>query len=183
MTTEVWLALFALLSSGGAALWMVGKRVIPKYVDARLDGARDRLDHQQAMEQANVEGLSSQRDAEMRLTLNYNLSLISTLERTLADLTTANETIRDRFFDRLDIGLNHIYGEIDGIRLEMRRMDANYSDLARDRHLLEEENDRRIEAKVDRLSEIVGRLVVIVQAAHGIEVQPEQPPYREGETD
>ena len=171
MTTEAWLALFALLSSGGAAFWMVAKVIIPKYVAARIAEARDRLDHHQAMEEAEVKGLSSQRDADQRLTLTLNQNLIGTLERSMAEATTANDALRERFFVRPDGGLTHIYSELDGIRLEMRRMDANYGDLAKDRHLLEAENHRQLEDRIDRMAAVIGRLVLFLETTHHVKLE------------
>lgn len=175
MTTEVWLAIVSLVASGGTAIWFLVKVTIPKIVAAKLEGARDRREHQQTLEEAEANSTAAQRAANQRLTLTLNQNIIGTLERSMAEATTANEAIRDRFFGRLDLGLKHIYSELDGLRLEMRRMDANYNDLARDRHLLWMENDAHLEARLDRLAATVGRLAAVIQAAHGVDVQlPEE---------
>ena len=171
----MWLALVSLLASGSAAVWVVLKVIIPRVIEERLSDRRDQREHQQSMEETEFRSAAQEREANQRLTLTLNHNIIGTLERSMAESTTANETIRDRFYMRLDTGLNHIYSEMDGIRLEFRRADANYNDLAKDRHLLEMENYNRLEMRIERLARIIGRLGVVVQATHAVELQlPEE---------
>lgn len=171
----MWLALVSLLASASAAVWVVLKVIIPRVIEDRLADRRDQREHQQSMEETEFRSAAQEREANQRLTLTLNHNIIGTLERSMAESTTANETIRDRFYMRLDTGLNHIYSEMDGIRLEFRRADANYNDLAKDRHLLEMENYNRLEMRIERLARIIGRLGVVVQATHAVELQlPEE---------
>lgn len=175
LTAEVWLALISGLASAAAAAWVMLKVIIPRVVEERLESRRDRREHRQSMEETEFQSAAQEREANQRLTLTLNHNIIGTLERSMAESTTANEAIRERFFERLDTGLNHIYSELDGIRLESRRMEANYSDLARDRHLLEMANYERLETQIERLARIIGRLAVVVQATHAVELQlPEE---------
>ncbi len=175
LTGEVWLVLVSLLASGAAAVWVLLKVIVPRLVEDRLVSRRDQQEHQQSMEETEFRSAAQEREANQRLTLTLNHNIIGTLERSMAESTTANEAIRDRFFVRLDGGLQHIYSELDGIRLEFRRADANYNDLAKDRHLLEMENYSRLETRIDRMARIVGRLAVVIQATHAIELElPEE---------
>ncbi len=175
LTTEVWLALLSGLASAAAAIWVALKVIIPRIVEERLESRRDQREHRQSMEETEFQSEAQEREANQRLTLTLNHNIIGTLERSMAESTTANEAIRERFFGRLDTGMNHIYSELDGLRLEMRRMEANYSDLARDRHLLEMENYNRLEIQIERLARIIGRLAVVIQATHAVELQlPEE---------
>lgn len=171
MTAEMWLALISLLGSGGAAIWVVMRVIIPKLVLAQLEAARDRREHQQTLETTEAQSVAHYREGNQKLTLTLNQNIIGTLERSMAESTTANEALRDLFFNRLDSGLNHIYSELDGIRLEMRRADANYNDLAKEQHLYVAENQNSLEERLNYLTEIVGRLVVLLQATHQIELR------------
>lgn len=174
-TGETWLALASLLASGAAAVWVMLKVIIPRVVEERLVSRRDEREHQQSMEETEFQSAAQEREANQRLTLTLNHNIIGTLERSMAESTTANEAIRDHFARRLDTGLSEIYSELDGIRLEFRRAEANYNDLAKDRHLLEMENYSRLEMRIERLGQIIGRMVVVVQATSGVELRlPEE---------
>lgn len=179
--SEIWLTIFNLIAATGVGVWAVFKVIIPQIVNARLESEReerearlrslhDEREHRQGLEERELQLTEAQRQANQRLTLTLNQNIIGTLERSMAESTMANETIRDKFYQRLDDGLSHIYGELDGLRLEMRRMDANYNDLARDQHLYQMENQARLETRVDELAAVVEQLRVLFEATYGVKL-------------